>query len=62
MEKVRAQKLLANLRDADVKVLGADAPGRNKAEWACVRDFWMKYLAEAGARAREYSVTRDVRL
>jgi hypothetical protein len=62
MEKVRAQKLLANLRDADVEVLGTDAPRRNKAQWACVRDFWMKYLAEAGARARDYSVTRDARL
>jgi len=62
MEKVRDQKLLANLRDADVEVLGTDSPGRNKVEWACVRDFWMKYLAEAGARAREYSVTRDARL
>jgi hypothetical protein len=61
MEKVRTQKLLANLRDADVEVLGTDAPGRSKAEWACVRDFWMKYLAEAGARAHEYSVTRDTK-
>ena len=62
MEKVRAQKLLANLRDADVEVLGTDSPGRKKAEWACVRDFWMKYLAEAGARPREYSVMREARL
>jgi hypothetical protein len=62
MEKVRAQKLLANLRDAEVEVLGTDAPGRNKAEWACVRDFWMKYLAEAGAKSREYSVMREPRL
>jgi len=61
MEKVRAQKLLANLTDADVEVLGTDSPGRNKAEWACVRDFWMKYLAEAGAKSREYSVTRETR-
>jgi len=61
MEKVRAQKLLANLKDADVEVLGTDSPGRNKAEWACVRDFWMKYLAEAGAKSREYSVTRETR-
>ncbi len=62
MEKIKAQKLLANLRDADVEVLGTDAPGRNKAEWACVRDFWMKYLAEAGAKSREYSVMREAKL
>jgi len=61
MEKVRAQRLLANLRDADVEVLGTDAPGRNKAEWACVRDFWMKYLAEADAKSREYSVLREMK-
>jgi len=30
MEKVRAQKLLANLRDAEVEVLGTDAPGKTK--------------------------------
>jgi len=62
MEKVRSQKLLANLRDAEVEVLGTDAPGRNKAEWACVRDFWMKYLAEAGTRSRDYSVMREAKL
>jgi hypothetical protein len=62
MKRVRDQKLLANLRGAEVEVLGTDAPGRSKAEWTCVRDFWMRYLAEAGARAREYSVTRDARL
>jgi hypothetical protein len=61
MEKVRAQKLLANLKDADVEVLGTDAPGRDKAEWVCVRDFWMKYLAEAGAKSREYSVMRETK-
>jgi len=61
MEKVRAQKLLANLRDADVEILGTDSPGRNKAEWACVRDFWMKYFAEAGANLRAYSVIREIK-
>jgi hypothetical protein len=59
MGKVRAQMLLANLRDADIEVLGTDSPGRTKAEWECVRDFWMKYLAEAGAKSREYSVMRE---
>ena len=59
MEQVRAQMLLANLRDADVEVLGTDSPGRTKAGWECVRDFWMKYLAEAGAKSREYSVMRE---
>jgi len=61
MEKVRVQKLLANLKDADVEVLGTDAPARNKAEWVCIRDFWMKYLAEAGAKSREYSVLRETK-
>ena len=60
MEKVRTQKLLANLRDAEVEVLGTDVPGRSKAEWACVRDFWMRYLVEAGAQLREYSVMREM--
>lgn len=62
MEKVRSQKLLANLRDAEVEVLGTDTPGRNKAEWACVRDFWIKYFGQASANLREYSVMRDARL
>jgi hypothetical protein len=29
---------------------------------ARVRDFWMKYLAKAGAKSREYSVIRDAKL
>lgn len=61
MERVRAQKLFANPRDADVEILGTDSPRRNKAEWMCVRDFWMKYLTEAGARSCEYSVMRDAK-
>jgi hypothetical protein len=30
MERAKSQKFLANLRDADVCVLGADSPGRKR--------------------------------
>jgi len=60
MERVRSQKLLANLRDADVFALGTDAPGRTKSEWACVHEFWSQYFSEAGGFLRQYSVLRGL--
>jgi hypothetical protein len=60
MERVKAQKLLANLMDADVYALGTDAPGRTKSEWACVHEFWAQYFAAAGGAVRQYSVLRSV--
>ena len=61
-ERVKAQKLLANLRDAEVYALGTDSPGRTKSQWACVREFWTKYFLEAQATLRTYSVLRSMNL
>lgn len=60
MERVKAQRLLANLRDSDVYALGTDSPGRPKSEWACVQEFWARYFSEAGGVLRQYSVLRSV--
>ncbi|HEV2523406.1 MAG TPA: hypothetical protein VGT24_13585 [Candidatus Acidoferrales bacterium] len=60
MEGVKARKLLANLRDADVYALGADSPGRTKVDWACIHEFWEQYFSEAGGVLRQYSVLRSV--
>ena len=60
MERVKAQKLLANLRDAEVYALGTDSPGKDKSEWVCVREFWSKYFVEAQATLRNYSVLRTL--
>jgi len=60
MEKVKAQKLLANLRDAEVYALGTDSPGKDKSEWACVREFWSKYFVGAQATLRSYSALRNL--
>jgi hypothetical protein len=59
MEKVRAQKLLANLRDTDVYAMGVDAVGKKRSDWDCSREFWTKYFAGAGANLREYSLLRE---
>jgi hypothetical protein len=58
-ERVRAQKLLANLRDADVYAMGVDAAREKRSDWVCAREFWTKYFAEAGANLREYSLLRE---
>lgn len=58
MERVRAHKLLANLKDADV---GTESPGRTKGQWACVHQFWMTYFSEAQAALWDYSLLRNVR-
>jgi hypothetical protein len=62
MDQVRFQKLLANLRDAEVYALGTDFPGKGKSEWVCVHEFWAKYFLEAQATLRSYSVLRNLDL
>lgn len=60
IESVKTRKLLANLRDADLYALGTHSPGRTKAEWACVQEFWARYFSEAGGVLKQYSVLRSV--
>jgi hypothetical protein len=62
IEKIKAQKLLANLRDADVYALGTDSPGRKRNEWGCAHELWTKYFLEAQATLRTYSVLRSLEL
>jgi len=62
MEAVKTRRLLANLRDSQVYVLGVDSARRSKSEWMCVHDFWVSYFAEAGATLRNYSILRSVDL
>jgi hypothetical protein len=59
-EEINSQKLLPNLRDADVYALGVDSAGRKRIDWVCAREFWAKYFQETGATLRDYSVLRNV--
>jgi hypothetical protein len=61
LRKFRTQRLIPDLRDTDVYVLGAESAARKKDEWLCVREFWTAYFVEAGAKVREYSVLRTRR-
>jgi hypothetical protein len=59
--QVKSRRLVVNLRDADVYVLGVDSAGRTKSDWLCARQFWTAYFAEAGAALRDYSVLRQMK-
>jgi hypothetical protein len=48
--------LFADLRGVNVYVLGADASGRDIAQWDSLKQFWVAYFAKAGATLSGYSV------
>jgi hypothetical protein len=48
--------LFADLRGVNVFVLGADASGRDIAQWDSLKQFWVAYFAKAGATLSGYSV------
>jgi hypothetical protein len=62
MERLKAQKLIANLKDAEVRVLGTESPGRSKNEWAQLRQLWPNYFIESQSRLVDYSLLRAMRL
>jgi hypothetical protein len=54
---VEKLQLVAELRDVDVFVLGANSSGKTAAQWRSLNHFWMRYFDKAGAALSEYSVT-----
>lgn len=58
-DQAEAKGLIANLQNAEVYALGVDSAASAKAEWACLRIFWVQYLSQAGATIRDYSVLRN---
>lgn len=60
--KVERAKLLADLQEVEVYVLGVDAAGKDVAYWESLREFWTEYFRRSGAALKAFSVTRDLPL
>ncbi len=59
LTKVESEKLLPDMKDVEVYVLGAHAAGRKVARWEQLRQFWVSYFRKAGANLKSYSALRD---
>jgi hypothetical protein len=58
--KVNQGKFLPNLKGVEVYILGADAVGKEVAQWDSVREFWAEYFQRQGANLRVYSMMRPL--
>jgi len=56
---VQKRKLLTDLTGVTVYILGADAGGRQVAEWESLHKFWITYFQKAGATLGAYSMLYD---
>jgi hypothetical protein len=56
---VQQQNLMTDLTGVTVYVLGADADGRQVAEWESLKTFWTKYFQRAGAKLGGYLMLTD---
>jgi hypothetical protein len=56
---IERRNLVADLRAVDVYVLGADASGRNAAQWNSQKQFWHAFFEKTGAKLLSYSILTD---
>jgi hypothetical protein len=60
MAAVEKRRLIPNLKDVEVYVLGVDGAGKPISYWQGLRDFWQAYFKKAGANVRSYTILREV--
>jgi hypothetical protein len=60
MAAVEKRRLIPNLKDVEVYVLGVDGAGKPIGYWQDLRDFWQAYFKKAGANVRTYTILREV--
>ena len=59
IEVVEKQRLIPNLKNVQVYVLGADAAGKPIGDWQDWWDFWVAYFQKA-SRLESYSLRREL--
>jgi len=52
-------RLIPQLQNVEVYVLGADNAGKSMAYWTALRQFWSEYFQSAGASVKAYTVLRE---
>jgi hypothetical protein len=60
MAAAEKRRLIPNLKDVEVYVLGADGAGKTISYWQGLRDFWQAYFKKAGANVRTYTILREL--
>ena len=60
MAAVEKRRLIPDLKNVEVYVLGADGAGKPIGYWQGLRDFWQAYFKKAGANVRSYTILREV--
>ncbi len=50
---------VANLQDVQVRILGVDAPRTSLAYWEDLKNFWIEYFQETGAKVQNYEALHE---